>query len=55
MMNLIFCSCVPRSGSTLLLNLLAQNPAVRVTPTNGLAELLLTVRDAWTEKVEFRS
>lgn len=36
-----------RSGSTLLQNLLAQNPAFHVTATNDLIELVVAARDSW--------
>lgn len=52
---IIFVSGLPRSGSTLLLNLLGQNPRHHVTPTSGLVELVLSVRDLWQNFVEFRS
>lgn len=37
--KLIFVSGLPRSGSTLLMNLLAQNPSVHSTATSGLHEI----------------
>ena len=40
-------SGLPRSGSTLLVNLLAQNPAFHVTPTNDLITLVNGVRNQW--------
>jgi sulfotransferase len=46
---------VPRSGSTLLQNILAQNPAHHVTPTNGLLSLVLGIRDTWSRNDAFRS
>ncbi|MCH7726722.1 MAG: hypothetical protein IH991_09615 [Planctomycetes bacterium] len=50
-----FASGLPRSGATLLMNLLGQNPAHRVTPTSGLIELFVTVKDNWTKFVEFKA
>lgn len=45
--NLIFVSGMPRSGSTLLQNLLAQNPNHHCTATNDLIDLVQCVRDRW--------
>ena len=38
---------LPRSGSTLLMNLLGQNPAIHVTPTSGLVDLVAGVARQW--------
>jgi sulfotransferase len=46
---------LPRSGSTLLMNLLGQNPAHHVTPTNGLDDMILGNRDSWTRHGAFRA
>lgn len=45
MNKIVFLCGVPRSGSTLLANLLAQNPNVYATATSGLRDTLLAVRD----------
>ncbi len=45
---------LPRSGSTLLQNLLGQNPAHFVTPTSGVIDLVAGVRDAWPKNVSMR-
>ena len=50
-----FVSGLPRSGTTLLMNLLGQNPAHHVTPTSGLIHLMLTVQKKWTRCQEFRA
>lgn len=56
MLPLHFCSCIPRSGSTLLMCLLGQNPAVHVTPTNdGLSNLFVRARDTWMAEDSFRA
>lgn len=52
---IFFVSGLPRSGSTLLMNLLGQNPRHYVTPTSGLIELFLLVKNRWTEILEFRA
>lgn len=48
-----FVAGLPRSGSTLLVNLLGQNPAHHVTPTNGLIGMVTAVRDGWTANEAF--
>ncbi len=53
--SLHFVAGLPRSGSTLLLNLLGQNPRHHVTPTSGLIELFVTVKNRWTEFIEFKA
>jgi len=41
----IFFHCsLPRSGSTILQNILGQNPDFYVTPTSGLMELIYAAR-----------
>lgn len=53
--SLIFVAGLPRSGSTLLLNLLGQNPAHHVTPTSGLIELFVLTQTNWPNFVEFKA
>lgn len=43
-----FISGLPRSGSTLLCNLLLQNPNFHATSTSSLLELIIQLRDNWT-------
>jgi len=50
-----FVASLPRSGSTLLMNLLGQNPRHHVTPTNALVDSMVGVRDNWTNMIEFKS
>jgi len=50
-----FVSGLPRTGSTLLMNLLAQNPAHHVTPTSGLIHLLRAVMERWPQCKEFQA
>ena len=52
---LFFVAGLPRSGSTLLLNLFGQNPRHYVTPTSGLVELFVMVKSRWPEFIEFRA
>lgn len=42
-----FLSGLPRTGSTLLGSLLAQNPTIHVTPTSPLHELLIDVNESF--------
>ncbi len=44
---IIFTSGLPRSGSTLLQNLLAQNSYHYCTATNDLLDVIMRVRDSW--------
>ncbi len=46
---------MPRSGSTLLQNILAQNPRFYVTPTSGLLELIFGARLNYTNSPEFKA
>jgi sulfotransferase len=45
--KIYFINGMPRSGSTLLSNILAQNPKFHVTPTSGLSELIFGVHQFW--------
>ena len=42
-----FVSGMPRSGSTLLCNILNQNPRFHATATSGVLDLILLVRNNW--------
>ena len=42
--KLFFQSSLPRAGSTLLHNIVGQNPDFFVTPTSGLVDLMLGTR-----------
>lgn len=50
-----FCSGLPRSGSTLLLNIIGQRDDCHVTPTNDLIELVVGVRNSWMHQQCFIS
>jgi sulfotransferase len=54
-MNIYFISGLPRSGSTLLANILAQNPRFHSTATSGILEILFMVRNGWDNVLEFRA
>jgi len=51
--KIFYQSSLPRSGSTLLQNILAQNPDVYATPTSGMMELLYGARANYTNSPEF--
>lgn len=55
MKTFYFLNGMPRSGSTLIANMLNQNPRFRATPTSGLCELLLRTNDAWGQIPEIRA
>lgn len=52
---IFFVSGLPRAGSTLLMNLLGQNPNHIVTPTSGLIELFMRLKNGWKNLIEFKS
>lgn len=49
-----FVSGLPRSGSTLLVNVLAQNPNFHVTGTSGIIQSLVNIRNTWDGIMENR-
>jgi sulfotransferase len=53
--KIFYQSSMPRAGSTLLQNILAQNPSFYVTPTSGLLELVFGARLNYTNNSEFRA
>lgn len=53
--RIFYQSSMPRSGSTLLQNILAQNPDFYVTPTSGLLELVFGARLNYTNTPEFKA
>jgi sulfotransferase len=55
MKTIHFIAGLPRSGSTLLANILAQNPRFQATATSGILEILFLVRNAWDNVSEFRA
>lgn len=50
-----FISGLPRSGSTLLANILAQNPRFHTTGTSGIMDIMFSVRNNWDQLVEFKA
>ena len=55
MSTIFFQSSMPRAGSTLLQNVLAQNPDIFATPTSGVLELVFSARQMYTESLEFKA
>jgi sulfotransferase len=55
MKTIHFVSGLPRSGSTLLTNLLCQNPNFHATSTSGILNILLLIRNQWNNFEEFRA
>ena len=55
MERLFFQSSLPRAGSTLLQNILAQNPDIYATPTSGVLELVYAARANYSNSPEFKA
>jgi sulfotransferase len=53
--TIYFLAGLPRSGSTLLANILAQNPVIHVTPTSGICDMLVQVRNGWDRNDAFQA
>lgn len=53
--RIFFLAGLPRSGSTLLANILAQNPEIFVTPTSGIVDMLVQVRNSWDRNDAFQA
>jgi sulfotransferase len=53
--RIYFLTGLPRSGSTLLANILAQHPEFHVTTTSGIVDMLVQVRNAWDRLREFQA
>ena len=53
--NIFFQSSMPRSGSTILQNIMGQNPDFYVTPTSGVLELIFGARANFTTSPEFKA
>lgn len=54
-MKIFFNSSMPRSGSTLLQNILGNNPQIYATPTSGLLDMLVGCKKIYTENPAFRA
>lgn len=53
--RIYFLAGLPRSGSTLLANILAQHPQLHVTPTSGMVDMLVQVRNGWDRNDAFQA
>lgn len=53
--RIYFLAGLPRSGSTLLANILAQNSNIYVTPTSGIVDMLVQVRNSWDRNDAFQA
>ena len=53
--KVLFMSGFPRAGSTLLMNILNQNPNFHGTPTSGLIGSVLSIRDGWKANDVYKS
>ena len=50
-----FIAGLPRSGSTLLCNVLNQNPLFHATPTSGIIDIMLAIRNQWDNSMMFKA
>src|SRR5688500_9110199 len=50
-----FVSGMPRAGSTLLMNILGQNPRFHVTGTSGIMDVIFGIRNTWEKHPEFQA
>lgn len=55
MRSIFYVSGLPRSGSTLLMSLLAQHPMVETTPTSGCHDLLFSTKNSWNSIIEHKA
>jgi sulfotransferase len=53
--QIFFNSSMPRAGSTLIQNILMQNPEIYSTPTSGVIEFLLNARTIYTTGDAFKA
>ena len=55
-MKSIYYICgLPRAGSTLLANILAQNPNIHTTPTSGCHDVLFSIKNNWNKLIEHQA
>jgi len=55
MKSIVFNSSLPRSGSTLLSQILGNNPDIYATSTSGLIELIAGARGSYNQAIEFKA
>lgn len=53
--KIFFQSSMPRAGSTLLQNIMAQNPDFYATPTSGICDILLNLKSNTSNSIEFKA
>ena len=53
--KIFFNSSLPRAGSTLLQNVMMQNPDIYSTPTSGVVEFLLAARSIYSTGDAFKA
>ena len=53
--KIFFNASLPRAGSTLLQNIIGQNPDFHVTPTSGVVDLVSTAFDSFYTNVHFKN
>ena len=54
-MKIFFNSSMPRSGSTLLQNILGNNPEIYATPTSGVLDMFVSCKKVYSENPAFRA
>lgn len=54
-MKIFFNSSMPRSGSTLLQNILGNDPRIYATPTSGLLDIMVAAKKIYTEIPAFKA
>jgi sulfotransferase len=55
MKTIHFVSGLPRAGSTLLCNILSQNPEFQATATSGCLDILFGLRNQWNNLIEHKA
>lgn len=53
--KIFYNSSLPRAGSTLIQNILGQNPDIHATPTSGVYEMLAACRTIFSDSLEFKA
>jgi len=53
--HLYYICGLPRAGSTLLTNILAQNPDIHTTPTSGCHDVLFGIKNNWNNLIEHKA
>lgn len=53
--KIFYNSSLPRSGSTLIQNILAQNPDIYSTPTSGVVGMMISARNVYSSLPEFKA